>query len=321
MWRTRSVGGHVGLTDLDARRRFHVVFDRFDLHAGKDLTEFMDRATASDKIVAVVTPEYVRKAAERRGGVGYETSILSADMLSDQLSARIIPVLRAGDEVPSFLKSKLRLDFRNDDTFAAALLELTDALTGRTPAKRPAKGKAPKQPDGGQLPIISAPSIVSESGPAVVATIPGKPPTQEYYGPIELENVGSRDAFNVQVADVSNRSRLAMFSRVARLAPGQKIAIAPIIREAESTRSGFPDLYAFMWAGQLGRAWDLIGKEVSKDEVKRAVTESFAAPVRISYDDVLNRTWITHGELIFGSDVSGIIRLTLEFRRIELVVE
>jgi hypothetical protein len=117
----------------------HVIFDQYDLHAGKDLTHFMDRGLACDRIVVVTTPSYVRKSAARSGGVGYESSVISAELLENQLSERFVPVLRSGDDRPGFLKSKLYVDFRADARFESAVTELAKALRGLAPARRPAK--------------------------------------------------------------------------------------------------------------------------------------------------------------------------------------
>ena len=125
--------------NLEEEPGYHVIFDQFDLHAGKDLTSFMEDGLRADKIVVVVTPDYVRKADERRGGVGYESSIISAELLAKSASTRIIPVLRWGDERPSFLKSKIYVDFRPPRGFREALLELRRAIEERTPVWRPAK--------------------------------------------------------------------------------------------------------------------------------------------------------------------------------------
>jgi hypothetical protein len=302
---------------LEVRTEFDVVFDRYDLHAGKDLLHFMDRAAQCEKVVVVVTPGYTERAGSRSGGVGYESSVISADLLSDQLSGRVIPVLRAGDDVPAFLKSKLYVDFRSDDEFETALTELVSALLGLAPAQRPQKGSDP---------AVSAtrgsPQVVEGPGPVIIATLPVPPHVSEYFGPIVFENVGERDAFNIDIADMSNRSQLARFGRIPRMRPGEKIELAPVIDRAQQTRNGMPDLYAFAWIGQIGHLWDLVTDQadsIPRSEIDKAADRTFVAPMRISYIDAANRAWITHSELLFGNDRAGQHRLAIEFRRVERV--
>ena len=126
---------------LERQREFHVVFDEYDLHAGKDLTHFMESGLAADRVIIIVTPEYVRKAEERAGGVGYESSVISADLLEQQLIDRYVPVLRRGSQRPAAIRSKLFVDFRDDVGFDAAFQQLRDALLRLSPMTRPAKAR------------------------------------------------------------------------------------------------------------------------------------------------------------------------------------
>lgn len=295
---------------------FEVIFDRYDLHAGKDLTHFMERGVAAARIVVVVTPQYVQKARERRGGVGYESSIISADVLRDQLSGRVVPSLRLGDDRPDFLRSKVFVDFREDAEFDRSFDDLVASLRGLTPAARPPKGSAVPPYATGKGPTESA---VDSEAPVVIASLPvAAANANEYFGPIELENIGKRDAFNVDIAEVSNKSQLARFSRIPRLRPGEKVEVTPVIEGADHTRNGYADLYKFVWVGQIGRAWDRVQtEELDRAEISRELQRGFAAPVRISYHDFANRSWTAHCELMFGRDADGLYRLTIQFRRVE----
>jgi hypothetical protein len=71
-----------------------VTFDQFDMWAGKDLTHFMERGLECERVVVVSTPEYVRKSAERIGGVGYECSLITADLVRDMTQDKFVPTLR-----------------------------------------------------------------------------------------------------------------------------------------------------------------------------------------------------------------------------------
>src|ERR1051325_987339 len=111
-----------------------------------DLTNFMDRSVKSDRIVVVITPEYVRKATERVGGVGYETSIISADVLANQFADRVVPIIRMGAHQPAFLQSRVYVNFTDDQRFGTALQELRDALLQNSARDASAKAGAGQRP-------------------------------------------------------------------------------------------------------------------------------------------------------------------------------
>jgi len=130
----------------DAIHREHdlkVTFDQYDVYAGKDLTHFMERGLRCERIVVVSTPEYVRKANDRVGGVGYECSLITADLVRDMAQDKFIPALREGDAVPSFLQTKLRVDFRDPKNYEIELSKLLAAIRRQAPVKRPPKRGMP----------------------------------------------------------------------------------------------------------------------------------------------------------------------------------
>lgn len=131
---------------LEEQSAFSVVFDEYDLHGGRDLTQFMELGLRCDRIVVVVTPNYVSKSEQRRGGVGYESSILSARVLNETGFDHCVPAIRDGNSVPSFLANRLYIDFRADDRFDAATIELRAALLKQARVQRPAK-LGPDHPD------------------------------------------------------------------------------------------------------------------------------------------------------------------------------
>ena len=94
-----------------------VILDQFELSAGKDLTFFMENSIeVADKVLLILTPNYKTKAENRSKGVGYETSMITAELLSsDILNVKFIPILREStpdQSTPKFLKSKLFHDLQ-----------------------------------------------------------------------------------------------------------------------------------------------------------------------------------------------------------------
>lgn len=111
----------------DLSDEFTVRIDQ-KLPFGVELTKFMEEAVAtSDKVLIVATPEYKRKADNRIRGVGYETSLITDDLVTDQNRIKFIPIIRKGSKetsYPRFLGSKYGADMTNDSHYAEVLNEL-----------------------------------------------------------------------------------------------------------------------------------------------------------------------------------------------------
>lgn len=145
---------------LQRERDIEVTFDQFDMWAGKDLTHFMERGLECERVVVVSTPEYVRKSKERVGGIGYECSLITADLVQDMTQDKFVPALRLGDVLPSFLSTKFRIDFRDPRDFEAELSKLLAAIRRQPAAPRPAKRKSGDQ---SPTPAPEAPRQVTPS--------------------------------------------------------------------------------------------------------------------------------------------------------------
>ena len=68
-------------------------------------------------MLCICSENYVKKANEKQGGVGYEKRILTAKIMSDSNTDWVIPVVRnntSGDLVPTFLGVCLYVDFLED---------------------------------------------------------------------------------------------------------------------------------------------------------------------------------------------------------------
>ena len=124
-----------------------VFFDGYDLSAGKDMTHFMETSVKeSDKVLMIMTPNYKVKAEKRVGGVGYETSMVTAEIFNNQQSDKFIPIVRLGARencTPTFVQSKLGIDMSNGDDFNEKFEELLRTIYGEHKVKRPQLGKKP----------------------------------------------------------------------------------------------------------------------------------------------------------------------------------
>jgi len=125
----------------------NVLLDQWDLTLGSDLPRFIESGlTAADRVLAICTDQYVEKANVGRGGVGYEKMILTAQVMQNVAADRIIPVIRAntlGQPVPTFLLSRVYVDFRDDLAYEAKYAELLRDIHGQGVKPRPPLGANP----------------------------------------------------------------------------------------------------------------------------------------------------------------------------------
>jgi hypothetical protein len=141
--------------DLRARG-ITVWLDQFELRLGDDVTAFMERGVSqADYVLLVCTEGFGRKANERRGGVGYEQAIVTAEILSSNpVRGRFVCILRQGlpsSALPAYMRSRLWLDCRDDSAYATALDQIVEhVLAGRG---------APPSTDSALVPPSGSPSM------------------------------------------------------------------------------------------------------------------------------------------------------------------
>lgn len=138
--------------DLATRLRnsgVDAIIDQWELRPGDDLPHFMEKHLAdSDFVVMVCTDKYVEKANSGTGGVGYEKMIVTADLLLNIDSNKVVPVIRqfGTNNVPTFLKTKLFVNFSNDDDYEFSFDELVRTFHGSPIFKKPEIGNNPFTP-------------------------------------------------------------------------------------------------------------------------------------------------------------------------------
>jgi hypothetical protein len=112
-------------------RGVDAVLDQWDLQAGDDLPHFMEtQISSADFVLIICTSPYVIKANSGEGGVGYEKMIVTAASLSRIDSNKVIPIIRQNGtcEKPTFLKTKLYIDFSNESDVEYKLDDLLRTL-------------------------------------------------------------------------------------------------------------------------------------------------------------------------------------------------
>ena len=135
---------------LATRLRGHgvdVILDQWDLHIGQDLRFFMEQGVTKSKMVLCVCSEnYVNKANSGIGGTGYESMIISQDLLSNVNLEYIIPIVRNNNlekKTPICLGTKLYIDFSDDSLFFENYRTLLERIYNEDEKKKPPLGKNP----------------------------------------------------------------------------------------------------------------------------------------------------------------------------------
>jgi hypothetical protein len=140
-----------------------VILDRYYLKPGKSLTHFVESSIArAERIIIIFTPNYKLKADKRTGGVGYEYSIINAELYSNQVGAdKVIPMLRRGaqlESIPTFMQQYIHIDIRNDENFENSYTDLLREIYNEPAIQKPALGLRPqfdlKNTDSIEKPIL-----------------------------------------------------------------------------------------------------------------------------------------------------------------------
>ena len=124
-----------------------VILDQWGMKLGGDLPRFMEMGLEdADRVLAICSGNYVEKANAGTGGTGYEKMILTHQLMTDLTTDRIIPVIRNNNlenPLPTFLSSRLYVDFRDDTDFEASYTKLLRNIHRQPIAPRPPLGKNP----------------------------------------------------------------------------------------------------------------------------------------------------------------------------------
>lgn len=156
--------------DLATRLRssgIDAVIDQWDLRPGDDLAHFMEtQLTTADRVLMVCTEKYVQKANAGVGGVGYEKMIVTAALLARIDSNKIIPIIRqaTGAALPTFLQTKLYLDFSRPDQFEFSFDELVRTLHNAPLFEKPPITKLP-------FPVAPKPAAPTKDGVKELVTV------------------------------------------------------------------------------------------------------------------------------------------------------
>ena len=103
---------------------------------------------SSDYVLMICTENYVEKANAGEGGVGYEKMIITSSLLSKIDSSKVIPIIRqrGTDYRPTFLKTKLYINFSKDEEAEYSFDDLLRTLLNAPLYEKPKIGESPFKP-------------------------------------------------------------------------------------------------------------------------------------------------------------------------------
>ena len=121
-----------------------VKLDQWELRGGDLMANFMQEAVNNaQRVLCIITPNYYIKAQGLKGGVGCEYSIISTKIANNLHTDRFIPILRAGNDIPTYLDGRYRFDFTNEDRFEDEFKNLIREIYNEPKYKKPALGSKP----------------------------------------------------------------------------------------------------------------------------------------------------------------------------------
>lgn len=117
------------------------ILDQWHAVPGDQLPEFMERQIReNDYVLIICTPNYRLKSDGRKGGVGYEGDIMTAEVHNQRNHRKFIPVLARGtweDAAPSWLKGKYYVDLSSPGRYEKNYQDLLATLLGERQSAPP----------------------------------------------------------------------------------------------------------------------------------------------------------------------------------------
>lgn len=128
-----------------------VVLDVWDLKEGDDKYAFMETMITDESVTHVLVfsdSEYAAKADARKAGVGTESQIISGEVYSKVQQSKFLPVVCEFDDsaepfLPTFLKSRIWIDFSSPEAANDNWEQLIRVLYGKPAYMKPTLGHAP----------------------------------------------------------------------------------------------------------------------------------------------------------------------------------
>lgn len=128
-----------------------VVLDKWELREGQDKYAFMERMVsdpAINKVLLICDRIYAEKADARRGGVGTESQIISAEVYQRVDQNKFVPVVTEVSEdgkplLPAYLRSRIYIDMSNPANRYENFEQLVRWIFDKPMHQKPQLGRPP----------------------------------------------------------------------------------------------------------------------------------------------------------------------------------
>lgn len=128
-----------------------VILDKWDLKEGNDANAFMEKMVSDEeikKVILVIDEQYSDKANARKGGVGTETQIISAEVYESVDQNKFVAVIASRDlngkaKLPIFYKSRIYIDLSDEELYGKNFEQLLRWIYNKPLNVKPDIGKKP----------------------------------------------------------------------------------------------------------------------------------------------------------------------------------
>lgn len=124
-----------------------IILDHWNTRLGSDLAIFMERGLSkSQRVICICSDNYLIKANSGKGGAGYEKQIMTAELIVDQNTDWIIPLIvnnTAKRKTPIFLGTRKYISFEEPKLYESKYEELLRDILGEPISPIPPIGKNP----------------------------------------------------------------------------------------------------------------------------------------------------------------------------------
>ncbi len=124
-----------------------VILDQWDLEPGDDVPKFMEQSVRrANKVLIICTDAYVRKADDGKGGVGYESMIVTGELVQNLGTSKFIPVIRQAEghtAKPASVSTRLHINLSEGQDIEEQFTSLLKAVHKMVRSTKPPLGANP----------------------------------------------------------------------------------------------------------------------------------------------------------------------------------